>query len=260
MFSTAARNDHGSGRCPVRRAFGRLQSAHVDHESSRAGPFGAPIAHGLLVLSVASGLGVQTGIFTGTNLAFLGIEDLRFVGAGAVRRHDSDGVDGDRDREDEQARPGNGQDRAGDQETRIDRGDANGRLRVADGGANARRRRRGRVMPGVEGRCARRHRRRRRARPQSRAVPGSARRIGGRERPRSGSRRLGRRRRRRGIRRGRCGRRDRRRRRQRCRRATTTWPPRRVRLHWSGARSTLSGRSTSSSTTPASSAIARSRR
>jgi len=52
---------------------------HVDREFARETPFGEPIAHGLLVLSVASGLGVQTGIFTGTNLAFLGLEDWRFL-------------------------------------------------------------------------------------------------------------------------------------------------------------------------------------
>ncbi len=32
------------------------------------------------MLSIAAGLGIQTGIFSGTNLAFLGLEDWRFVG------------------------------------------------------------------------------------------------------------------------------------------------------------------------------------
>ena len=53
---------------------------HVDREFAERGPFGEPIAHGLLVLSIAAGLGIQTGIFSGTNLAFLGLEDWRFVG------------------------------------------------------------------------------------------------------------------------------------------------------------------------------------
>ncbi len=59
---------------------GDFNPLHVDREHSKEGPFGEPIAHGLLVLAVAAGLGVQTGIFTGTNLAFLGLEDWRFVG------------------------------------------------------------------------------------------------------------------------------------------------------------------------------------
>jgi acyl dehydratase len=80
-FSTTARTITEADVVLFAGLSGDFNPLHVDHESSRKGPFGAPIAHGLLVLSVASGLGVQTGIYTGTNLAFLGIEDLRFVGA-----------------------------------------------------------------------------------------------------------------------------------------------------------------------------------
>lgn len=79
-FSTAARTITESDVVTFAGVSGDFNPLHVDREFCKAGPFGEPIAHGLLVLSIASGLGVQTGIFSGTNLAFLGIEDLRFVG------------------------------------------------------------------------------------------------------------------------------------------------------------------------------------
>lgn len=80
-FVTAARTITEADVVTFAGVSGDFNPLHVDREFAKAGPFGEPIAHGLLVLSIASGLGVQTGIFTGTNLAFLGIEDLRFVGA-----------------------------------------------------------------------------------------------------------------------------------------------------------------------------------
>lgn len=58
---------------------GDLNPLHVDREFAKQAGFATPVAHGLLVLSIASGLGIQTGIFTGTNLALLGLEDWRFV-------------------------------------------------------------------------------------------------------------------------------------------------------------------------------------
>ena len=41
-------------------------SLHTDAEYCRGTPFRRPIAHGMLVQSIASGLGVQTGVFEGT--------------------------------------------------------------------------------------------------------------------------------------------------------------------------------------------------
>lgn len=52
---------------------------HVSEEWSRTGPFGKRIAHGLLVLSVSSGLTVQLGQTTDTVIAFYGIDRLRFT-------------------------------------------------------------------------------------------------------------------------------------------------------------------------------------
>jgi len=52
---------------------------HVSEEWSRKGPFGRRIAHGLLVLSISSGLTVQVGQTTDTVIAFYGIDRLRFT-------------------------------------------------------------------------------------------------------------------------------------------------------------------------------------
>ncbi len=43
---------------------------HIDPEYARRGPFGRQIAHGLLGLSIASGLLVELGFLDGTLLAF----------------------------------------------------------------------------------------------------------------------------------------------------------------------------------------------
>ena len=52
---------------------------HMSEEWARKGPFGRRIAHGLLVLSVSSGLTVQLGQTTDTVIAFYGIDRLRFT-------------------------------------------------------------------------------------------------------------------------------------------------------------------------------------
>lgn len=52
---------------------------HTDAEFSRAGPFGQQVAHGLLGLSIASGLAWQTGILDGTVLAFREVYEWKFI-------------------------------------------------------------------------------------------------------------------------------------------------------------------------------------
>ncbi len=49
---------------------GDFNQLHVDAEYAAAGEFGQRIAHGLLVVSVVTGLIVQTGLMEGTVLAF----------------------------------------------------------------------------------------------------------------------------------------------------------------------------------------------
>ncbi len=58
---------------------GDYNQIHTDAEYSKAAPFGRRVAHGLLGLSIASGLAVQTGIMEGTVLAFREIADLKFI-------------------------------------------------------------------------------------------------------------------------------------------------------------------------------------
>ena len=58
---------------------GDYNPIHVDAEFSKTGLFGERIAHGLLVLSVASGLAWQLGFMAGTADAFLSL-DWKFSG------------------------------------------------------------------------------------------------------------------------------------------------------------------------------------
>lgn len=57
---------------------GDFNQIHVDAEFSRGTPFGQRVAHGLLVLSIASGLAMRTGILEGTVLAFREIAEWKF--------------------------------------------------------------------------------------------------------------------------------------------------------------------------------------
>ena len=58
---------------------GDFNQIHTDAEFARATSFGQRVAHGLLCLSIASGLLMQTGILSGTVLAFREIQDWKFV-------------------------------------------------------------------------------------------------------------------------------------------------------------------------------------
>jgi acyl dehydratase len=58
---------------------GDFNSLHVDAEYGKSTPFGQRIAHGLLVLSISSGLTVQMGLTSDSIIAFYGIDKLRFV-------------------------------------------------------------------------------------------------------------------------------------------------------------------------------------
>lgn len=53
---------------------GDYNALHVDAEFGRSTIFGQRIAHGLLGLSVASGLAAQAGFIEGTVMAFTGLE------------------------------------------------------------------------------------------------------------------------------------------------------------------------------------------
>ncbi|GJQ52450.1 MAG: MaoC/PaaZ C-terminal domain-containing protein [Anaerolineaceae bacterium] len=52
---------------------------HTDPEFSKTTPFGKQIAHGLLGLSIASGLAWKTGLMDGTVIAFREVTSWKFV-------------------------------------------------------------------------------------------------------------------------------------------------------------------------------------
>lgn len=58
---------------------GDFNQIHTDAEYSKSTPFGRRVAHGLLGLSIASGLAVQSGILEGTIIAFREISDWKFI-------------------------------------------------------------------------------------------------------------------------------------------------------------------------------------
>jgi len=58
---------------------GDFVELHTNEQYAKSGPFGRRIAHGLLVLSISSGLTVQSGQTADTVIAFYGIDRLRFV-------------------------------------------------------------------------------------------------------------------------------------------------------------------------------------
>jgi 3-hydroxybutyryl-CoA dehydratase len=76
---TAARTIEGWDVGQFAGLTGDFNPTHTDAEFAAASPFGARVAHGLLTLSISAGLQNQTGIFAGTVLAFVGIDELRFV-------------------------------------------------------------------------------------------------------------------------------------------------------------------------------------
>lgn len=57
---------------------GDYNQIHTDAEFSKTTPFGQRVAHGLCVLSMASGLAMRTGILEGTVLAFREVNEWKF--------------------------------------------------------------------------------------------------------------------------------------------------------------------------------------
>jgi 3-hydroxybutyryl-CoA dehydratase len=58
---------------------GDFNTIHTDQEYSKTTPFGQRIAHGLLGLSIASGLATRTGMIDGTVIAFREIGEWKFA-------------------------------------------------------------------------------------------------------------------------------------------------------------------------------------
>jgi len=58
---------------------GDYNPLHTDEVFAQETMFGKRIAHGMLVLSISTGLMARTGILDGTAMAFLGIVDWKFL-------------------------------------------------------------------------------------------------------------------------------------------------------------------------------------
>jgi 3-hydroxybutyryl-CoA dehydratase len=58
---------------------GDFNQIHVDAEFSKGTVFGQRVAHGILGLSIASGLVVQSGFMEGTIMAFREINEWKFI-------------------------------------------------------------------------------------------------------------------------------------------------------------------------------------
>jgi acyl dehydratase len=57
---------------------GDFNALHVDEVFAQSGPFGRRVVHGLLVLSIATGLRQQSGVFTGVVRAFAEVRSWTF--------------------------------------------------------------------------------------------------------------------------------------------------------------------------------------
>jgi 3-hydroxybutyryl-CoA dehydratase len=58
---------------------GDYTEIHTNAEYGKGTPFGQRVAHGLLGLSVASGLAIQTGVLEGTVIAFREVNEWKFI-------------------------------------------------------------------------------------------------------------------------------------------------------------------------------------
>jgi 3-hydroxybutyryl-CoA dehydratase len=58
---------------------GDYNQMHTDGEFAHSTPFGQRVAHGILVLSIASGLAMRTGVLEGTVIAFREINNWKFT-------------------------------------------------------------------------------------------------------------------------------------------------------------------------------------
>lgn len=58
---------------------GDFNLIHTDAEYAKSTPFGQRIAHGLLGLSIASGLALRNGMLEGTVLAFREVSEWKFI-------------------------------------------------------------------------------------------------------------------------------------------------------------------------------------
>ena len=78
-FTTAARTVTEGAVDLFAGLSGDFNPLHTDEEQARQGPMKGRIAHGMLVLSIATGLANQLGLFEGTTLALLGMDRIKWT-------------------------------------------------------------------------------------------------------------------------------------------------------------------------------------
>ena len=78
IVSTASRTITESDIVAFAGFSGDYNQIHTDAEFSKGTPFGQRVAHGLLVLSITSGLAMRTGVLEGTVIAFREINNWKF--------------------------------------------------------------------------------------------------------------------------------------------------------------------------------------
>ncbi len=78
-FETARRTITETDLVNFSGVSGDFNPLHTDEEFARSTFYGRRIAHGALVLSIATGLRQRTGVFEGTLIAFLEIRSWRFL-------------------------------------------------------------------------------------------------------------------------------------------------------------------------------------
>jgi 3-hydroxybutyryl-CoA dehydratase len=78
-FTTSARTITESDIITFAGLSGDYNQIHTDAEFARSTPFGQRVAHGLLILGIASGLAMRSGVLEGTVLAFREILDWKFI-------------------------------------------------------------------------------------------------------------------------------------------------------------------------------------
>lgn len=79
VFETPARTVTEADVAAFAGLSGDYNPLHTDAEFCAKTPFGQRIAHGMLGMSIMTGLAARTGMLDGSALAFLGIEDWRFL-------------------------------------------------------------------------------------------------------------------------------------------------------------------------------------
>lgn len=78
VFETPARTITEADVVAFAGLSGDYNPLHTDAEFSATTPFKQRIAHGMLGMSIMTGLAARTGMLDGSALAFLGIEDWKF--------------------------------------------------------------------------------------------------------------------------------------------------------------------------------------